>query len=302
MKINKKPRKRENVNIPKNIEDSEPILEEFINGINPEGRNLDYFYHNAETLVLKEVSEKGMSDERSYAEYNIRYNFINYLKNKMRYGIMHELFHMASTVRTRKRIYSGFLQIDLETSERIGIGLMEAYTAILDERYFPDIAPGKKELFKDVYAITKNLTKILEDFVGTELMEKYYLEADLYSLVDTLSLYMPKEYCLEFVCSMDKLFYYCDNAIIPKVKETLRSYEYCLDFLGNCFLRVWYEKLYLEEINDDEFEELVEETKKLLMRPLKFKYLSFLHSRPLTDNKFNEYVEEARKYTLKKYT
>lgn len=65
-------------------------------------------------------------------------NEILYKNGYLYSGIMHELFHASSTVKTNKEIKSGFLSIVKDKGKLLYrcLGLNEGYTALLDDRYF----------------------------------------------------------------------------------------------------------------------------------------------------------------------
>jgi len=202
-------------------EDEDGIFHAFIKELEPvEHICLDNFYANINSLDVKKVSSSiEMPDPTMAASYELFDNQLLYIDGMYLYTIDHELLHLASRVETDKYIHCGFCQLDKETETSFGIGLDEGYTVILDERYFKDRIPGKAEYIKKTYPITRLLSANLEDLLGQEIMEKYYFDADLGSLIDEMTKYCPIQRCIQFIADLD---------IIHSVnrKIALTNYEY----------------------------------------------------------------------------
>lgn len=94
--------------------------------------------------------------------------------------IWHELLHASSTLRTDNMVYSGLSVID-ENCERIGTGLNEGVTVLLDEMLFKGITKNHDEI-SDTYVVEKFLCSILYDILGIFLF-KCYFAADFYTFM-----------------------------------------------------------------------------------------------------------------------
>lgn len=247
------------------------VLSDFSSGLANANYNLDIFYKNVNGLDVKKVKEKDMSMASNVCQYNFVTNSIYYLKSHFLLGIMHELFHMSSTVNVDdKYVYSGFLQYNLETNEAIGSGLDEAYSVILDQRYFGDYCTHKEEFNNNSYAVTKYLVGMLEDIVGQDVMEKLYSEADLYGLAKKLTMFTSKEETFRFIRNLDYICYYFESFRIPRhIRGVLHCYQRCMMYIGTLYINV-LEYVHCQNlISNDEYNELLTNIKKLVTTPLR---------------------------------
>lgn len=278
--------------------DDTGVFNDFIKEIKDKDFNLDIFYRNIKKVEMIECNQKDMGTGVSVAEYNGIFNIIRFVKDYFKIGIMHELFHLASTVVGKKRLYVGFYQCDIESGKGIGYGLNEGYTCLLDKRYFKDYDERKEKVIGESYSVSVSLVSLLETLIGKELMEKWYSEADLHSLVDFLSNIMGYERTLEFINSLDKIFYYCDNIFIPNAFKTIKSYENAIRYIGEAFLNQVI-KLYVDElITDEEYEDMLDNIKIIVNKQIKFGKLKLIQSHKMNDVEFDDIVKK----TLKKYT
>ena len=146
--------------------------------------------------------------------------------------LYHELFHIASTIKNKNTWYSGFEQNDLRTLSTIGTGLNEGYTELLTSRYF-ETNP------KSGYQYEIHIASKLEEIIGKEKMEKYYLNADLYHLVEDLCKYETKEDVIKFIKYFD--LYEKKNKLCNKNqnnKEEIEKYlRYINEFILKCYLK-----------------------------------------------------------------
>lgn len=136
----------------------------------------------------------------NYGLYNIHDNKIKMLKKIDRHTLFHELFHSASTIVGNKEFCSG---LSRRINERdIGDGLNEGYTDLMVSKYF-DVRLNDENCFCSLVAIAKSLDYL----IGKDKMEKFYLNADLHSLVQELSKYYFSEEISNFISTTDFLYY-----------------------------------------------------------------------------------------------
>lgn len=201
MLIKKKPNivNRENALIFKD----EKIFSDFIKVMKRTNFNMEMFYINLNGIKLEEVNRFYKNKKIFLAEYDMFSNTIRYLKDDFYYGIMHELFHMGSTYLDGLFLYSGFFQENLVTGESIGIGLTEAYTMILDKRYFPDYSSKKLDVIGNDYVVTSYFVSMIESVVGETIMEKLYSEMDILGLVSILIPLTSKKETFKFLRALD---------------------------------------------------------------------------------------------------
>lgn len=112
-----------------------------------------------------------------------------------------------------------------------GLGLNEAYTQLLTERYFNE-SVGKS------YFIETKLINILEQVIGQDNMEKYYFNVSINSLINELSKYENESNIVKFINDMDKLLKvdinYIENPTIEQVKEFQGLISNLCNFLLSC--------------------------------------------------------------------
>lgn len=303
VKIKQKPVKVGNIkrNIPYDIDNT---FNSFATTLENTPFNLDIFYKNIKNVNIIEAPKKELSNPTIVAEYDIFHNKIRYLKKYYKIGIFHELFHLASTIIGKKRIYSGFFQLDKKTKEFVGFGLNEAYSAILDERYFGDCVPEKKDVVGKTYFIIKYLTSMIEEAVGRENMEEWYSTCDLETLTNTLAYATDYESTLMFYQCLDNILILLESKKFyqTKIKAILSSYEYASIYIARLYLDV-IERAYIEEeITDNEYEDFLLDLKEQLQKPLIIGKYFKKRSAVLNDEEFESLVQDTMKKSLKKYT
>lgn len=116
--------------------------------------SLELFYRNSHTLKFDGNCDE-LNAEYHMAEYDIVQNIIFYNPKLFKDAIMHELFHLASSIVIDNRVFTGISQIDLETGEVFGVGANEALTCLLDDKYFKDYTDTKRDSLKYSYHILK---------------------------------------------------------------------------------------------------------------------------------------------------
>ena len=198
--------------------------------------HLTFFFNNLNTLSInpKLLSARIallLSSGRS--GYLNGYNQLLLDKKKQYNDIYHELLHASSSFvdKVCKILYSGFMQINLNTYKEIGRGIDEGYTQLLALRYF--------NVENNVYLMETTIAEHIECIVGIEKMEELYFKADLYGLAEELKPYAEYDAIMEFLTNVD---YAC--AFRKKKKFTERDREYLgglyrniLNFLFHCIFK-----------------------------------------------------------------
>ena len=122
----------------------------------------------------------------------------NYDKRKIEEDIAtHELLHMSTTYKKGIITLCGFYQA-IGGKHKIGVGLNEGYTELLNERYFSNTFPTAS------YINQKHLALGIEEIVGKETMEKLYFDANLAGVIEELSNYISKEEALTLIREIDE--------------------------------------------------------------------------------------------------
>ncbi len=301
MNIRKKPIKKGEIK-PFISQDIEGVFNDFQEKIRYTNFNLDIFYKNIKNVQLEEVKAQDMVTNLSVAEYNIRYNIIRFLKNSFKIGIMHELFHLASTVVGQKTIYCGFFQQDRNTKEIIGYGLNEAYTALLDDRYFPNYTSNKKQVIGNSYQLTKYLVQQVENCLGEETMEELYSTCDLATLTHLLAKKVGLKDTLKFYRALDNIMINLESEKHCNVKKVLRSYEYACLYTTKLYLDTIDQAYINEEISDNDYEDFLLDLQEQVSKPLVIGKYFKKNSKTIDSEEFSKIVAETMQKSLKKYT
>jgi len=146
-------RKKSSINVKNRmiLNDKTGAFTNFIKTLENTNFNTQTFYNNMCDIKFEET-HRFTQDKTALALYDLLSNKIQYLKDYYKYAIMHELFHMASTVLDGDFLYSGFFQKDLKSGEEVEITLkldsfndikkgINAYKATLDydEKIFEQV-------------------------------------------------------------------------------------------------------------------------------------------------------------------
>lgn len=254
--IKESPRKKEDKVIEYEItRDDLGVFEDFIDEIGIIDRNLDYFFYNLKTVKILMDNKQLFFKNQPLAEYSAIHNVILCSKKNYKIGIMHEIFHMASTHVSKNTCFCGFSQVSLNSNDSIGIGLNEGYTAILDERYFMNYDHDKKRVIGNTYPILKVLASYIESIIGTVNMENCYFTADLYSIYNYLSNIMGEEETLTFIKNIDAIYYNCDGMCQKtNVDKTMKAFQDCMRFIGITQLRLNERLKYEDKITEDDYD------------------------------------------------
>lgn len=111
----------------------------------------------------------------------------------------HELFHMSSSGKAKDGYCMGFSQSDFENEKKIGDGINEGYTELLNERFFEFKNNNK------MYIIYKIIAEIIESIIGEKKMMNLYFTANLKGLFSELSKKTDDNKAFEFVSALDSL-------------------------------------------------------------------------------------------------
>ncbi|MBO5475829.1 MAG: hypothetical protein J5982_04950 [Bacilli bacterium] len=275
------------------------VFESFVEGLKDSSFNLSTFYNNSKTVKYIEDNniDKGIFFSTG-AEYELLGNKLRYKKSTCHLLIFHELFHMASTKIGNKIIYTGFSQLDPKNNLAFGFGINEAYTSILDERYFG--SKEKQEFYVGVYQISRSITSLLEELVGQENMEKWYSEADLPSLIKCLSRYFGLSSAIRFIDCVDKIAY-CNEGYYNPIMSVI-WYREAITYLGRAFIKKYAIEFYLNDMPVLDYLDALSIVRnimdKRIVYPIPFKIIK---SRKYTDREFERDVEIIENKLIKKY-
>ena len=211
----------------------EKQLERFERTLYKNNVNLDTFYYNVRSLEYEYVDDSEL-DKNIIALYDG-------LENKLKISyqgildksIPHELFHMASAVIVDNRaLCVGFDETIIDTGEAIGVGLNEGFTELLCETYFNHC---------ESYFIQKFYMQRIAELIDFKTIENCYMNSDLNSLVDELSIYDNYNNIINFIHGVDV---YTTRELygIYSHKEAQDNITMCSNILVE-----WYEKKIKQE-------------------------------------------------------
>ena len=258
--------------------------------------SLDYFYINLNTLKFEKITPKMNVDDKYKALYSAGRSIL-YLRDTYEdLSKDHELTHLTSTIRTKNCIYCGFSQTDGSTE--IGVGLTEGYTVMQDLRYHG--SKEKEEFYKNIYLLPREMANFVEILIGQDIMEPLFYKADLFSLIEVLSNYMPFKDVIAFINDID-IINYNTNIVESNMAyiRVAKAYERCIAFLTEAFLYKYEYTFQAGEITAEEYNEGLVFCKKISTRRISFPTFKVAKSRPISDNKFFKLLKKCQKESKK---
>ena len=275
------------------------VFEEFVEGLKDSNFDLTTFYNNSKSVKYEEDNniDKGRAFSTG-AEYELLNNKLRYKRSTVHLLIFHELLHMSSTKKGKKIVFSGLSQLDPKNDYAFGFGITEAYTSILDERYFG--SEEKKEYYVGVYQVSRSITTLLEELVGQENMEKWYSESDLPSLIEYLSKYFGIDPAIWFIDRVDRIAY-CNEGYYNPIMATI-WYREAITYLGRALIKKYAKEYYLDDTPLENYLECLKIVRnimdKRIIYPIPFKIIK---SRKYTNKEFDRDVEIIENKLIKKY-
>ena len=241
-------------------------------------RDLSKFYHNLKEATFTPITKEQRTIKYAGAEYNIYTNEIEYIKERLKKGIMHELTHMFTRCKDEDRIYVGFMQVRKD-GYGIGVGLNEGYTCIFDERYFMDYDSHKIDEINRIYPTTKYITLILDYLIGKDQMEEYFENADLYGLAKELSIYSSPKKTYNFITRLDKLHFEADTKKIPNIRKVFELYNRIIMYYSECFTTKFKIMLDNGELSPEDYHQSLKFVQHIMSQQLT--YFKVIKSRKL---------------------
>lgn len=124
----------------------------------------------------------------------------------------HELIHMATSRKDGDITLCGFERGRNRIS--FAIGLNEAYTEIINRRYFTKRGIGGYEKLQPI-------AEQIENLVGRKKMEQLFFSNDLDGLIDEMAKYSSREAALQLIQKMDYIYKCYGNPAEKLIQETL---------------------------------------------------------------------------------
>lgn len=154
----------------------------------------------------------------------------------------HELIHMATTRKVGNMTLCGFERY--ENKVTFAQGLNEAYTEIINRRYFSKRGVGG-------YEILQPIAEQIEILVGRKEMEKFYFSNNLEALVNAMTKYTAREDALKLIQKMDYI-YKCYGKPGEKLIQDKLCRQARVD-IANIRLNYFKENFELGKINEQQF-------------------------------------------------
>lgn len=264
--------------------------------------NLDIFYYKHKDIDFVE----GINIRRkniSLAEYEPLKRRIVYGTKYFKESIMHELFHVASTLVSKDTIFLGLCQVDRSSGVSFGIGLTEGMTCLLDDKYFPDYTELKHEVVGESYNVLKRLCYYIEMIYGSEFVEECYFNADLQSFIDVLSKDIGLENTQMLICALDNIHSAHISSllgpqyVIKSTKVLFDNFYQALKIIEKMIYKNIFTNYINGEIKTKEFERAVYYLKEIVSQQLRSEFFP-IKSKRISDKKFNEIAAEARQEVL----
>jgi hypothetical protein len=272
-------------------------VKEFVDIMNK--YDLSTLYNNLKTINIKPTEGDRFHNPKAAAEYDVINNVILYAKEHHLTNIMHELLHVS----TRRQnddgeTFVGFMQIN-RYGHVIGEGLNEGYTSLMNERYFSKYDTSEDKVSQKVYSNTKYICEIIEVLLGKDVVEKYYMNADLYNLYLDIGFYSDRYSVTRFIRLVDILQRESETKSIPNVPLILKTYSKIIYFLSECFLTKFKLMKNKGLLTSTEYIECIEYVKWLLDNNIS--YFKVIKSRKMSKNfnKLENMVDEKIKDRVK---
>ncbi|MBQ9072476.1 MAG: hypothetical protein IJY25_04910 [Bacilli bacterium] len=241
--------------------------------------DIDIFVNTMESKISKEKLQNLFSNIKwvkivlaKKLFYSQDLGYYNPVKNKIKLFkkslIYHELLHLSTNDIEINDSSNGFLY-ELDDTI-IGEAINEGYTELLVGRYFKEKQElVKKELKEEIYFYEKRFAYGLERIVGQEKMEKFYFDADLFSLINELKKYYSTEEVINFLVKIDFILRYRNRAFVgnEELKIITSTLEYVIYFLikGYCL------KLFNENNSVEKNTELIINYLEYINEPIEFR-------------------------------
>ena len=210
---------------------------------NFKSENLNLLNNNIKTLKIKikYIAPETLLSKFTSGEYKLKVNKIKLINSFKDKSLNHELFHMATSfyIKKLKLGFCGFQQINYLKNDAIGRGLNEGYTELLTKRYF-----NKQIEYKSYsYEICTFFAAKLEEIVGREQMEKFYINADLYGLYMYLLNFDNGSNIVTFIATLDYI-------LVKVLFSNSKNYEDVFQLI-ECYLAKWYINKKKIELNNN---------------------------------------------------
>ena len=154
--------------------------------------DLTMFHKNIKTLNMKVIDNMKMNGY--YEPYQ---NYIVVKKEKYLKTLPHELFHVTTSRVSGNDSICGFHYLSKGLS--IGMAINEGYTDIMANRYF------NSDISCSFYAREIKYYDVLEEVLGTETIEKLYMNANLVGFIKELSNYKDEKEVINFIVKTDDI-------------------------------------------------------------------------------------------------
>lgn len=213
------------------------IIENFVLTMrkNFDDETLKNLYDNIKWVIFKKFNSK-----KHNGEYLSATNVIRLVNEKRINTINHELLHMSSNPYDDTNNFGGLFYT--VGKYKVGYGLDEGYTELLNKRYFNSDS--------EIYKTEVSICLFLEELVGQKKMEKMYLTANLYGLIQDLKETYEIKEIERFFASLDYINDYNYRNMISDIEleNLFQQVEFAVLFLFKGFCERLTDKTMPEDL------------------------------------------------------
>lgn len=285
------------------IKDELGVFRDFVD-VMEDKVNLDIFYYkHADINFVNSMNNQRLGV--CLAEYIPLRRTVLYDKDNFKETIMHELFHVASTLIGKDTIYLGLCQIDRKTKVSYGIGLTEGITCLLDDKYFGNYTKRKKEIVGNSYYLLKRVCSYIEMVYGSEFIEECYFNADLQSFINVLANDIGLQDAHILMCALDNMHAAhlgCLKGFLSSIKATkvlFDNFNIVLKIIEKMYYKNIYENLLNGNISNEEFNNAIGYLRELVSQQVKSTIIPY-YSKKVSDSEFDVIASRVKNEVLLK--
>lgn len=285
------------------IKDELSVFKDFVD-VMEDKVNLDIFYYkHVDIRFINEINHRHLGV--CLAEYVPLKRTILYSEDNFKETIMHELFHVASTLVGKDTIYLGLCQIDRKTKVSYGIGLTEGVTCLLDDKYFGNYTKSKKDVVGNSYFLLKRVCSYIEMIYGSDFIEECYFNADLQTFINVLANDIGLEDVHILMCALDNMHAAhlgCLKGFFNSIKATkvlFDNFNVVLRVIEKMYYKNIYENLLNGNISKSEFDNAIGYLRELVGQQVKSTIIPY-YSRRISDSEFDDIADGVKNEVLLK--
>lgn len=204
-------------------------------------------------LYFDDKEKKAYKNKKSTGRgyYSFKKGEIRLLGEETINDIYHELIHLSTSFENDNTLFCGFEQTDKKEGYKIGTGLNEGFTELLNTIYF------NKE--SKAYQPLRIFANALSEIIGLEKMEKYFYNADLLSLSKEMQRYgITEKEVYRFLANMDFCCYFYKKDKVSFIDN--KQYQKSIDEVQELLIRMYMNRYILDApTTSDDYYRIIKE-------------------------------------------